>query len=281
MRRQPVILLALALVSPPPAVARDWGPGAPVRIATEGAYKPWNFRDSNGKLTGFEIDLVEMLCADLRFRCSVRSERWSRMLPGLERGRFDIVFAGMSITAARKTKATFTVPYASTPAVFVAGPGARRPATETRHITLPELNASEQAALVAIRKAFLNGIVGVQTGTTHEIFLREYIEGFARIRIYEDQGKLDADTASGRLTAMLVGLGYAAPLAAGAKKTRLAITGPQISGGPFGEGIGAAVRRGNRSLAIAVSGAIGKRLADGSIRKLSLKWFGFDLSAKP
>jgi octopine/nopaline transport system substrate-binding protein len=59
------------------------------------------------------------------------------------------------------------------------------------------------------------------------------------------------------------------------------IVGPRLSGGPFGEGIGAAVRRGDHGLAKIFSNAIKKRISDGSIRALSIKWFGFDLSARP
>ena len=118
----------------------------------------------------------------------------------------------MSITAARKSKALFTEPYAAIPAVFVAAPNGRLPDTKTQVITLPRLNTSEQIALVAIRKAFLNGTIGVQKGTTHENFLHEYIDGYAAIRTYENQRQLDKDVESGQVAAMLVGLGYAMPL---------------------------------------------------------------------
>lgn len=261
--------------------AQNWAPGTSVRIATEGAYKPWNFRNSDGTLSGFEIELVNVLCADLKYKCSLQPERWGAMLPDLENGKFDIVFAGMSITPARKTKATFTVPYATTPAVFVAAPGSRQPEGAAPHMTLPALSGTEETSLVALRKAFLNGTIGVQEGTTHEMFLRNYIQGYAQIRTFGDQQKLDRETRTGHLTAMLVGLGYAMPLVKRTGETALRIVGPQISGGPFGEGIGAAVRRGNNELAETFSAAIRERIADGTIARLSEKWFGFDVSAKP
>ena len=281
MRVRLILLGALVLATATPSVAQDWKAGSEIRIGTEGAYKPWNFRQRDGKLAGFEIDLVKLLCSDIGFKCTFQTTRWARMLPSLERGDFDAIFAGMSITAARKSKALFTEPYATTPAVFVAAPGGKLPNTKTQAITLPKLNPSEQTALVAIRKAFLNGAIGVQKGTTHERFLQEYIEGYAETRTYENQRQLDKDVASGRLAAMLVGLGYAMPLVRRAKNRSLMIVGPRLSGGLFGEGIGAAVRRGDQGLARIFSGAIKKRISDGSIRALSIKWFGFDLSARP
>jgi octopine/nopaline transport system substrate-binding protein len=134
---------------------------------------------------------------------------------------------------------------------------------------------------VAIRKAFLNGIVGVQKGTTHEIFLRDFVEGYARITTYESQTDLDADVARGRLAGMLVSMSYAVPLTKGAEKRGMRIVGPRISGGPFGEGIGAAFRKRDQKLAESFSRAIADRIADGTIRDLSMRWFGFDISAKP
>ena len=42
------------------ALAKDW---SSIRIATEGAYPPWNATDSSGQLTGFEIDLANDLAS--------------------------------------------------------------------------------------------------------------------------------------------------------------------------------------------------------------------------
>src|SRR6188472_3446287 len=42
-----------------------------VKIATEGAYAPWNFTAPGGKLDGFEIDLANDLCARMKAKCEV------------------------------------------------------------------------------------------------------------------------------------------------------------------------------------------------------------------
>jgi len=262
------------------AMAQGLPAGTKVRIATEGAYKPWNFRDANGALVGFEIELVRLLCADLAIECSIKAHNWSSMLPQLDAGAFDAIFAGMSITSARKAQARFSKPYAATPAVFVTRKGSRTPNTEAKDIVLPPVTNFEQGAIVAIREAFLNAKIGVQKNTTHEIFLRDYIDGYGLVRTYERQDNLDADLIRGDLGAMIVSLGYAAPLVKGPQGAGLQIVAPRLSGGPFGEGIGAAFRKDAAALEAAFSGAIAKRIADGTMRNLALKWFGFDVSAK-
>jgi octopine/nopaline transport system substrate-binding protein len=40
-----------------------------IKIATEGAYAPWNFTEAGGKLAGFEIDLLENLCPRMKVKC--------------------------------------------------------------------------------------------------------------------------------------------------------------------------------------------------------------------
>jgi ABC-type amino acid transport substrate-binding protein len=43
-----------------------------VKIATEGAYPPWNLKDESGKLIGFEIDLANLLCDYMKyFNCTI------------------------------------------------------------------------------------------------------------------------------------------------------------------------------------------------------------------
>lgn len=257
-----------------------WGPGTTIRVATEGAYKPWNYRADNGQLVGFEIDLVRQLCDDLNYNCRLQSESWSRMLPSLNEDKFDVVFAGMSITKSRLRQAAFSVPYAATPAVFVTRRGEVSLDPDIDHVSLSRIDEDEETFVRNLRKAFLNKPIGVQSGTTHEYFLRFYLEGYALLRTYESQEELDADVKAGELTAMLASLGYAAPLVQSPRGRDLAIVGPRLSGGPFGPGIAAAVKTGNEALANAFSDAIRRRLQDGTIGKLAVKWFGFDVSSK-
>ena len=52
-------LLVAAALSGAPADASDW---SKIRIATEGAYAPWNFKTASGELDGFDIDVGKELC---------------------------------------------------------------------------------------------------------------------------------------------------------------------------------------------------------------------------
>jgi ABC-type amino acid transport substrate-binding protein len=73
-----------------------------VRIATEGAYAPWNFTTADGSLAGFEIDLMNDLCERMNAECELVAQAWDGIIPALQAGRYDAIMAGMSITDAQE-----------------------------------------------------------------------------------------------------------------------------------------------------------------------------------
>ena len=79
-----------------------------IRIATEGAYAPWNFTNSSGKLVGFELDLAKDLCERMGSECEVVAQAWEGIIPALQAGKYDAIMAGMSITEKRKKVITFS-----------------------------------------------------------------------------------------------------------------------------------------------------------------------------
>ena len=67
-----------------------------VKIATEGAYAPWNFTSAGGKLEGFEIDLANDLCARMKVKCEIVAQDWDGIIPALQAKKYDAIMAGMS-----------------------------------------------------------------------------------------------------------------------------------------------------------------------------------------
>src|SRR5476649_75797 len=87
---------------------------APVlKIATEGAYAPWNFTKPGGQLDGFEIDLAHDLCQRMKVTCQITAQDWDGLIPSLNAGKFDAIMAGMSITEKRQEVIGFSRPYAA------------------------------------------------------------------------------------------------------------------------------------------------------------------------
>ena len=260
------------------AAAKEW---SRVRIATEGAYPPWNATDSSGELVGFEIDLAKDLCQRMAVECEIVAQDWEGIIPALQAGKYDVFMAGMSITDERKKVITFSEPYADTPAAFavLGGSDLASYSGATDRIDLDEIGADEQAALDELKQALEGKTIGVQVATTHQNFVDAYLSEIVEVRRYDTQENLDLDLGSGRVDAALADLSYWQPLLETEHGEDLVLIGPSMVGGSYGEGIGVGIRQEDQDLVEMFNQAIAAAKADGTITRLSEQWFGFDAAS--
>ena len=276
------VLAVTAFVLTGAARAADWSEGGRVRIATEGEYPPWNYKDGSGRLVGFEIDLAVDLCKRMKIECEMTSRPWKGMIGALRSGEFDVVMASISITAKRKKIIAFSRSYADTPAAFAVrsdGPLAGF-STRVASITMDDLNPAEKAAFETLKMTLAGMTIGTQFGTTFAHFLKIHMADTVKVRTYDIQGNLDAALLAGQVDAALAEMSYWKPLLAKKKRKVLKIIGPGFTGGPFGAGIGVGVRHEDRELAEMFSAAINAAIKDGTLSRLAIQWFGFDLAPK-
>jgi octopine/nopaline transport system substrate-binding protein len=260
-------------------MAGDW---QKIKIATEGAYPPWNDTNASGNLVGFEIELAQDLCARMNAACKIIPQKWRGIIKGLNAGKYDAIMAAMSITEDRKKLVKFSRNYAGTPNVFVVRkdhPLANF-RSDLKQLTIDDISPAEQAALDAVFKAFKGKIIGVQVATTHAKFADQYMGDLAEIRIYDFQHTIDLDLYQGRLDAVIGDFSYWQPLIQTEQGKDYKIVGPHMTGGPFGGGVGVAVRKKDQDLADLFSRAIEEAIKDGTIKKMAVKWFGYDASAQ-
>lgn len=91
-----------------------------LRIATEGAYAPFNYTDSEGNLAGFDVDIANALCEEMKVKCEVVAQDWDGIIPGLKAKKYDAIVAAMSVTPERQLQVDFTEPYFTNSLVFIA-----------------------------------------------------------------------------------------------------------------------------------------------------------------
>src|SRR3954470_11303199 len=94
--------------------------GAKIKIGTEGAYPPFNMMTADGKLVGFDVDIANALCAQMKVECELVTQDWDGMIPALQAGKFDAIVASMTITEERKQQVAFTNKYYTTPLSLIA-----------------------------------------------------------------------------------------------------------------------------------------------------------------
>ena len=102
------------------AQAPDW---KKIRVAVEGAYPPFSEIGTDGKIKGFEIDLVNELCARMKADCTLVQLEFDGMIPALQARKVDVIFASMAITEKRQKVIAFSTPYINNPARFAAKAG--------------------------------------------------------------------------------------------------------------------------------------------------------------
>ncbi len=74
-------------------------------------FVPWAFKDKDGNLVGFEVDVAKKLAADMGVEVEFVPTEWSGIIPALLTGKFDVIIGGMGVTTERALKVNFSDPY--------------------------------------------------------------------------------------------------------------------------------------------------------------------------
>ena len=162
------------------AAAEAGGSEQTIRIATESSYKPLSYTDADGKLIGFEIDLIHALCDEMKAKCDISSQEWDGLIPGLQAKKFDAIIAGMSITPERLEIVDFTDPYLSNGLILVAKKGDD----------------------ISIDNDFSEIPIGAQRATIASQYIEE-THPKAKLNLYDTQENAYLDLTSGRIRALL------------------------------------------------------------------------------
>ncbi|WP_206995077.1 transporter substrate-binding domain-containing protein [Trinickia mobilis] len=272
-----VAVLGAAATLAAPVQAKEW---KSVTIALEGSYEPWNLTLPGGKLGGFEPELVANLCARIKLQCNLVAQDWDGMIPGLQAGKFDVLMDAISITPEREKIIAFSRPYAATPATFAV--------TDTK--VLPKASPSAPAVKLtgdpktdkptvdALRKELKGKTIGIQSGTVYTQFINDSFKDIATIRVYKTSPERDLDLVAGRIDASFDDVTYYAATLAKKENAGVTLAGPKIGGPIWGPGEGLAFRKQDADLKAKFDTAIGEALADGTVKRLSDKWFKTDVA---
>ena len=97
---------------------------SPLRVAVEGdgAYAPFSFFDSSGKLAGFDIEIARALCEQVPDGCEIVPVNWETIIDGLADQRFDAAVASIAFSKERAGRIVFGAPYYRSHSVFIGRP---------------------------------------------------------------------------------------------------------------------------------------------------------------
>jgi cystine transport system substrate-binding protein len=222
-----------------------------LQIGLEGTYPPFDSKDSKGELVGYDVDVAKAVAAKLGVKPVFVTTEWSGIIAGLKAGKYDVIVNQVGITPQRKESLDFSQPYTYSAAQLI------QRKNDTRAFkSLDDLKGHK---------------VGVSLGSNYNDMAKA-VAG-VQVATYPGAPEELSDLAAGRIDAALndhLMLAYLLKTAPLPLRTGAIVGDPSEMGIPF--------NKGNPQFAQALDGAISALKKDGTLAKISQKWFGIDVS---
>lgn len=225
-----------------------------LKIATEGAYPPFNYVDSKNQLHGFDVDIAKALCEQMKVECSVVAQDWEGIIPALMAKKYDAVVASMINTEERRKKIAFTNHYYKTPlSVAVA----------------------KDSEITDAQTDFKGYTVGAQSSSTQAIYAEDvYGKAGADVKLYPTLDEANADLAAGRLDGVIADKFPLLEWLGKSGKDCCKILG-DVKGTTADASI--AVRKEDDALRERLNKALDEIVANGTYQKIAAQYFDFDI----
>ncbi|ESX06250.1 amino acid ABC transporter substrate-binding protein [Mesorhizobium sp. LSJC268A00] len=237
-------------------------------VATNSGWPPQSFLDDSNQLVGFDIDVSKEIARRLGVEVSFDTPDWATMTGGHWQGRYDLGVGSVTPTKARAKVIDFEGIYYYSPYVYVV------------HKDSPAKSVAD-----------LNGkIIGVETATTSEDFIRRQLEidapGLPPIEYKLEPGEIrtfadsmlpfdDLRLGDGvRLNAVI------APEQTAQNAIKNGYPLRVLEGGyAFREPLVVIAEKGDAEWNAKIGGILDEMKKDGTLAKLTTKWYGKDYSS--
>ncbi|OLP53238.1 amino acid ABC transporter [Rhizobium rhizosphaerae] len=225
-----------------------------IRIATEGAYPPFNYIDTDGSLKGLDVDIAKALCEEMKAKCTIVQQEWDGMIPALTAKKFDAIVASMSITEERKKKIDFSNKY---------------------YVQPLSIGVPKDSKITAVTPEAMKGkTIGAQGSTTQADYAEDHFgKAGAEVKLYPSNDEATADLQNGRLDAMITDKFVLVDWLNKAGKDCCKLLG-DVPNTVTEVGIG--LRQGD-PLKEKFNAAIDAIVKDGTYTKITRKYFPFDI----
>ncbi|WP_313151826.1 amino acid ABC transporter substrate-binding protein [Lacrimispora sp.] len=216
-------------------------------------FPPMGFVGDNGEYTGFDLELAQEVANRLGRKFVPQPIAWDAKDMELESGNIDCIWNGFTITG-REEGYTWTKPYMENSQVFVVGKdsGIKTLADLSGKIVEVQADSSAEKALQADEK--LSGTFGTLQTTP------DYNTAFMDL----EMGAVDA------IAMDVIVAGYQIEQ----RKADFIILDEALAAEEYGVGF----KKGNDTLRDQVQEQLDAMAADGTLKKISEKWFGKDVT---
>jgi polar amino acid transport system substrate-binding protein len=222
-----------------------------IGIAAE-PYPPFASPDSSGNWVGWEIEVINAVCAAAELDCVITPVAWDGIIPSLPGQQIDAIMASMSITEERLKTIDFSDAYYNTPAVIVA---------------------DKSMDIEPTAESLAGKIIGIQASTIHQAYAQVYFKD-SELKVYQTHEEANQDLFAGRIDATQADSIAMADFVNSDNGGCCEIKGA-VADDPaiLGRGVGAGVRKGDTELLEALNKGIAAILADGTHEKITSGYF--------
>jgi arginine/ornithine transport system substrate-binding protein len=225
----------------------------PLKVAIDPTYEPFTFKSADGQPTGFDVDVANALCEQIKRKCEFVEQVWDSMIPGLNAKKYDVIISSMSATDERKQEIDFTDKYYQTPSRIVLKKG-------TKFTDLASLKGKK---------------IGVLKGSTQEKYAMDNLKPVGVvINSYEAQDQVYLDIKSGRIDGTVADfLEVTGGFLSKPEGAKYEFIGPVLSDVKYFAGAAVALRKGEDQLKGELNEAIKAIRANGTYKTLNDKYF--------
>jgi lysine/arginine/ornithine transport system substrate-binding protein len=230
-----------------------------LRFGVDPTFPPFESKAPDGSLQGFDIDMGNAICHQMKVKCVWVQTGYDGIIPALQARKFDAILSAMAMTDKRRQQVAFTDMLYNTPSALVT---------------------KKDSGLKPDAESLKGKSVGVAQGTTQETYAKAVWAGTGiNVVSYPNQEEIWPDLASGRVDATLTS---AASAETGFLKSPQG-KDYQISGDTlydkkyFGEGVGIGLRKDDRARVEKINAALAELHKNGTYDQLAKKYFSFDV----
>lgn len=235
------------------AAAGDVDADGTLTVGFDQEFPPMGFLGEDGSYTGFDLDLAQETAKRLGLQYKAQPIAWDAKDMELESGNIDCIWNGFTITG-REDDYTWSEPYMDNSIVFVV----------------------RNDSGIKTEKDLAGKIVEVQLDSSGEKALDEAADlkaSFANVLTTPDYNTAFMDLEQGSVDAICMDI-VVASYQIKERNAPMTILDESLSSEEYAVGF----KKGNTALRDAVNQTLNEMAADGTMAKISEKWFGKDIT---
>ena len=240
-----------------------------LRVSTDPAYPPQSFHNNQGEYKGFDIDVAEEIAKRMGVEVQWMTPSWDVITAGNWNGRWDISVGSMTVTPERAKVLDFTPPYYYTPAAVAVH--------------------KDNTDITDVKTDLDGKTIGVCGACTYEFYLDgtlnipgdyNFVIDDPQIKTYDTDSSAIQDLALGDGVRLDAAISSLTTLKEAEKNTPIKIVDGPLYYEPLAVAIDKQAPSNPKPLAKEVNKIVEEMHQDGTLTKLSKKWYGYDLTKK-